>query len=157
MPVLLGLFRSLLVEAADRGPGVGSQRRREALEAEPGAGLGCSGRADGNLEGHAFAENVDGQLEILRGGRAERERLLRLRGAQGIGEARERQVPCPFHEQGEIAEEFAMRAKSKRLLDGALGEKVRGVVRRNGYAVIGKLRRVELINFSGGAAASGAR
>ena len=88
-----------LIEAADGGPGVDADRGRKFLQTEPRAGL-----IGAHLKSHALAKNIDGQLEILQRGRAERERLLRLRGAGGISETGQRQVPCPFDEHGEIAE-----------------------------------------------------
>ena len=88
-----------LINPADGGPGVYADAGCEFLEAEPGAGL-----IGADLEGHAFTQNVDGQLEIPEQWRTERQRLLGLRGAGGIGEAGERQVPCPFDEHCQIAE-----------------------------------------------------
>src|SRR6266700_2787870 len=87
------------VKAADGGPGVGAHQGRKLLEAEPRSGL-----IGADLKRYAFAENIDGQLEILERRRAERERLLCLWRASGIGEARERQVSCPFDKHGEITE-----------------------------------------------------
>ncbi len=84
---------ALLVQAADGGPGVGADRGGEFLQAEPRAGL-----VGAHLKRYALAQNIDGQLEILDGRRAERKRLLRLRRAHGIREAGQRQVPCPFDE-----------------------------------------------------------
>src|SRR5260370_39934952 len=63
---LLRATSTRLIQAADGGPGIDADGRREFLQTEPRAGLV---RAD--LECHALAENIDGQLEILCGGRAE--------------------------------------------------------------------------------------
>ena len=60
--------RVLLIHTADGGPGVRAHGWAEFLEAEPGAGLRRAGQADGDLEGYAFAQNVDGQLQILYAG-----------------------------------------------------------------------------------------
>src|SRR5260370_35445075 len=125
---------------------------RECLEAEPGAGL-----SGGNWKGHTLAENVDGQLESLDGRRAERERLLRLRDARGIGEAGQRQVPCLFDKHGEITEKFSVRAEAERLLNSALRKIVRCVVAGNRGAIVGELRVFQLIDFAGGAAADAGR
>src|SRR5439155_18292212 len=87
------------VQAADGGPGIDAHGWREFLETEPRAGLI---RAD--LKRYTLAENVDRQFQVLDGRRTERKRLLRLRHARGIGEAGQRQVPCPLDKHGEIAE-----------------------------------------------------
>src|SRR5713226_3423148 len=113
----------LLIQTPDGGPGVYANRGRKFLQTEPRAGL-----IRAHLKSHALAENIDGQLEILQRRRAERERLLRLRRARGIGEAGQRQVPCPFDEHGEIAEQFSVSAEIQRLLDGSLRKIVRSVI-----------------------------
>ena len=48
-------YPAFSVQTADGGPGVGADAGREFLELEPGAGLGGASRADGDLEGDAFA------------------------------------------------------------------------------------------------------
>ncbi len=73
------------IQAANGGPGIYADGGCELLEAEP-----CAGLIGAYLKCHALSKNVDGQLEILYRGRAERERLLRLRHARGIGEAGQR-------------------------------------------------------------------
>ncbi len=73
-----------LVPAADGGPGIRADRGRKLLQAEPGAGL-----IRAHLKRDAFAEHVDGQLEIFERRRTKRKRLLRLQGARRIREARE--------------------------------------------------------------------
>src|SRR5437879_8098142 len=87
------------VQTADGGPGIDAHGWREFLETEPRAGL-----IGADLKRHALAENVDRQFQVLDGRRTEWKRLLRLRHACGIGEAGQRQVPCPLDKHGEIAE-----------------------------------------------------
>src|SRR6202021_1922530 len=106
--------------------------RREFLELEP-----CAGLVGAYLKRNALAEEVDGQFEIFERGRAERQRLLGLRCALRIDKSGERQVPCPFDKHRKVAEKFAVRAELKRLLDGALGEKVCGGVAGGGGPCVG--------------------
>lgn len=82
---------SALIPAADGRPGIRADRGSKFLQLEPRAWL-----VGADLERDALTEHVDGELEVLDGRRAERERLLRLRGARRIGETGQRQVPCSF-------------------------------------------------------------
>src|SRR5260370_18634982 len=79
---LLRATSTTLIQAADGGPGIDADRGRELLEAEPRAGL-----VRAHLKRDTLTENIDGQLEILCGRRAKRERLLDFPRPGRIGAA----------------------------------------------------------------------
>src|SRR4029077_5402502 len=108
-----------LIPSPHRRPRVRQQRRNESLELEPRAG-----RVRANLEGDAFAEEIDGQLEILwaGGGKWQRREGCRIRFV--VDEGGEVQVPCPFGVEGEVGEEFPVRADLIGLFEIVAQEKV---------------------------------